>query len=116
MALAHLTDREVGFLLGILAGEGHFGGDGRQPHITLRMHVRHEALFRWLERTLPGGRLYGPYSHSDRHYFQWMARGKCLEEQLLPLLGRHLAFLDDHVRSRIELMCSQYGLALPAAG
>ncbi len=34
---------------GILVGEGHFGGDGRQPQVTLRMHVDHEALFRWLD-------------------------------------------------------------------
>ena len=40
------TEFEVGFLLGILAGEGHFGGDGRQPEVTLRMHTRHERLFR----------------------------------------------------------------------
>src|SRR2546423_1884995 len=39
----------VGYLIGVLAGEGHFGGDGRQPQVTLRMHVRHEKLFRWLE-------------------------------------------------------------------
>ena len=40
---------ERGVLIGVLIGEGSFGGDGKQPQITLRMHVRHEALFRWLE-------------------------------------------------------------------
>ena len=27
-------DLSVGFLLGLLVGEGHFGGDGRQPQVT----------------------------------------------------------------------------------
>jgi hypothetical protein len=106
---------EQGFLVGILVGEGHFGGDGRKAQVTLRMHTRHQRMFEWLLTSVPGSRLYGPYHHGGRSYFQWMARGKCLEEQLLPLLGRHLAFLDDHARSRIELMCSQYGLVLPDA-
>src|SRR5262245_24853141 len=33
-----LDDFSIGFLLGLLVGEGHFGGDGRQPQVTLRMH------------------------------------------------------------------------------
>ncbi len=80
------TDLEIGQLVGLLVGEGHFGGDGRQPHVTLRMHVRHEALFRWLERTFPGGKVYGPYEHSGRRYLQWMARGTFLRDTLVPLL------------------------------
>ena len=32
-----LTDVERGLLAGILIGEGHFGGDGKKPQITLRM-------------------------------------------------------------------------------
>src|SRR5580700_7540130 len=84
------SDLEIGTLVGLLIGEGHFGGDGRQPHVTLRMHVEHEALFHWLERTFPGGKLYGPYHHGGRHYYQWMARGSYLREVILPILDRHL--------------------------
>ena len=46
------------------------------------MHVRHERLFRWLERVVPGSRLYGPYDHGGRRYFQWMVRGTALVEWL----------------------------------
>ena len=70
-----LTDFEKGVMVGLLIGEGHFGGDGRQPQVTLRMHVRHETLFRWIEQTFPGGKLYGPYNHDGRQYLQWMAEG-----------------------------------------
>src|SRR6201988_4918369 len=91
------TQFDVGFLVGLLVGEGHFGGDGRQAQVTLRMHVRHEAIFRWLERTFPGGKLYGPYHHDGRHYYQWMPRGAYLCDYLLPMLERVLGpDIDEH--------------------
>jgi hypothetical protein len=103
------TQFEAGFLVGLLVGEGHFGGDGRQPQVTLRMHVRHESIFRWLERTFPGGHLYGPYNHGGRHYLQWMARGSFLRDELVPLLDRHLsAELHGHSYDRFQLMKAHY--------
>lgn len=105
-------DFELGFLLGILAGEGHFGGDGRQPQVTLRMHTRHERMFRWLERNFPGGRLYGPYHHGGRSYFQWMARGEYLRHHLAPLLAGRLEELDEHAATRFATMCANYGISL----
>lgn len=103
------TEFDFGFLAGLLVGEGHFGGDGRQPQVTLRMHVRHEAIFRWLERTFPGGRLYGPYNHGGRHYFQWMARGPFLRDELAPMLDRLLSpELDRHSFDRYQLMKTRY--------
>jgi hypothetical protein len=103
------TQFELGFLAGLLAGEGHFGGDGRQPHVTLRMHVRHEAIFRWLERTFPGGRVYGPYHHGGRNYLQWMARGSFLRDELAPLLDGVLSpGLDQHSFDRFQLMKARY--------
>lgn len=107
---AALPPRDAGFLLGILTGEGSFGGDGRQPQVTVRMHTRHEALFRWLERTVPGSKLYGPYHHGGRSYYQWMVRGESLRDTLVPLVRAHLDLLDDYVRARFEAMCRDYGL------
>ena len=107
-----LDDRELGFLLGILSGEGHFGGDGRQPQVTLRMHTRHRELFEWLERRLPGGRLYGPYHHSGRSYYQWMARGEFLKEELAPLIARNLDLFDGHVAGRFLQMCETYRIGV----
>lgn len=106
-----LSEFEEGFLVGLLIGEGHFGGDGRQPHVTLRMHTDHEALFRWLERRLPEAKLYGPYHHGGRSYFQWMARGPFLRERLLPLLERRLsADLDGKSFERFLAMKERYRL------
>lgn len=112
----HSTDFQIGFLIGVLVGEGHFGGDGRQPHITLRMHTHHEPLFRWLERTFPGGKLYGPYHHSGRSYYQWMARGAFLRDVLIPILDAHLTpDLDGPAYHRYQAMRKRYFPALPPA-
>jgi hypothetical protein len=105
-----MTEFEEGFLLGILVGEGHFGGDGLQPQVTVRMHERHEELFRWLAEKVSGSRLYGPYHHGGRHYFQWMVRGKALRDGVMPLLRRRLPDLDAYVRQRITDMVQRYSL------
>jgi len=103
------SELEQGLLAGLLVGEGHFGGDGRQPQITLRMHVRHESLFRWLQRTFPGGRLYGPYSHAGREYFQWMVRGAYLRDEILPLLETTVQpQVDAYTHARIQQMKARY--------
>ncbi len=108
---------EVGVLIGVLVGEGHFGGDGRQPHVTLRMHTDHEALFRWIERTFPGGKLYGPYDHGGRRYFQWMARGRFLRETLVPLLDAHLTpELDGKGYDRYREMKRKYAIGDEESG
>jgi hypothetical protein len=75
------------------------------------MHTDHEAIFRWLERTFTGGRLYGPYDHGGRRYYQWMVRGSYLREVLVPILDRHLApWLDTKSHGRYVAMKERYGL------
>jgi hypothetical protein len=104
-----LSDFDRGFLTGLLIGEGSFGGDGRQPQVTLRMHTRHERLFTWLSERFPRSRLYGPYHHGGRSYYQWMARGEALVQDLLPLLDPDdIAALDAHAAERIAAMCERY--------
>ncbi len=106
-------DFDAGVLIGLLIGEGHFGGDGRQPQVTLRMHVRHTALMEWLDRTFPGGRVYGPYNHGGRHYLQWMARGAFLRDQLLPIFDERLSVqLDEYSWNRFTKMCETYARQL----
>jgi hypothetical protein len=108
-----MDPREEGIVVGVLVGEGHFGGDGRQPQVTLRMHVRHETLLRWLVDRFPRSRLYGPYHHGGRHYFQWMARGDALVVDLLPLLERYITpDLDEHAHERLTAMTARYADAI----
>ncbi len=74
------------------------------------MHTRHESVFRWLTTKFPRSRLYGPYHHGGRSYYQWMARGRVLVEDLLPVLERGLSDqLDGHAAARLNEMVSKYG-------
>jgi hypothetical protein len=108
-AIDELSDFDRGVIVGLLVGEGSFGGDGKQPQVTLRMHVRHEALFRWLLSRLPDTRLYGPYTHGGRSYFQWMVRGRTLVRDLLPLLDEALSDdIDQHATARFHTMRERY--------
>jgi len=107
--MADLSQFDQGLLLGLLVGEGSFGGDGKQPQVTLRMHIRHEALFRWLIDRFPESRLYGPYHHGGRSYYQWMARGRVLVRDVLPLLERYLGDdVDGHAAGRFRQMLDRY--------
>jgi hypothetical protein len=104
-----LSDFERGVVVGLLIGEGSFGGDGKQPQITLRMHTRHEALFGWLMARFPNTRLYGPYHHGGRSYYQWMARGPALVHDVLPVLLEGVeSGIDDHASERLREMTERY--------
>jgi hypothetical protein len=104
-----ITSFDRGLVVGLLVGEGSFGGDGKQPQITLRMHVRHEALLRRLMALFPRTRLYGPYHHGERSYYQWMARGQALVEDVLPVLEEGLTpELDAYAAERLDLMRERY--------
>jgi hypothetical protein len=104
-----LSDFDRGVVVGLLIGEGSFGGDGKQPQVTLRMHTRHEAIFRWLLERFPASRLYGPYHHGGRSYYQWMARGRTLVRDVLPLLETYLhGELDGYAASRLTAMAERY--------
>jgi hypothetical protein len=106
-----LSPFAAGFFLGLLIGEGHFGGDGKQPQITLRMHVRHEPLLHWIMSQVPGGKLYGPYNHGGRQYYQWMIRGEALKNFLVPFLDAlPFAELDPHSYERYRQMKERYKL------
>jgi hypothetical protein len=111
--IPELSDFDRGLLVGLLIGEGSFGGDGKQPQVTLRMHVRHQAIFRWLVDRFPATRLYGPYHHGGRSYYQWMARGRALVRDVLPVLEEAgVEQLDGHAAERLRAMLEQYGPAI----
>lgn len=105
-----MDDFTKGLVLGLLIGEGHFGGDGRQAQVTLRMHIRHEALFSWLLTNVPGSRLYGPYHHGGRAYYQWMVRGAALKELLGRIDTEMLEALDPPTYARLRKMIADYRL------
>jgi hypothetical protein len=108
--LRDVDDFSAGYFLGLLAGEAHFGGDRRQPQITIRMHTRHEGIFRWLAWRFPGAGLFGPYHHAGRDYYQWMARGPYLRRAVVPFIAGHREWLDTPARERFDAMCETYAI------
>jgi hypothetical protein len=80
----------IGFLVGLLVGDGCFGGDRVQASVTVGMHPDHAEVFKWLGRVFPGGRLYGPYTRGQRRLYRWLVRGRVLQNQLIPLLDQYL--------------------------
>ncbi len=106
-----LPDFERGLLLGVLISGAHFGGDGRQPQITLKLHVRHEPLLRHLLSAIHNARLYGPYFHGGRRYFQLMIRGDALRRDLIPLLDAlPWERIDRYSYDRYRAMKERYGI------
>ena len=104
-----LSDFDRGLVAGVLMSQGSFGGDGKQPQITLRLHVRHEAFFTWLMERFPRTKLYGPYHHGDRSYYQWMARGKVLVADVLPVLEDAIRpGVDAYAAARLAEMTTKY--------
>jgi hypothetical protein len=107
--VSELSDFDAGIFVGLLIAGASFGGDGKQPQVTLRMHTRHEALFGWLMDRFPETRLYGPYHHGGRSYYQWMARGTALVRDVLPLLEDSLhGGLDAPAAERLSVMVGKY--------
>lgn len=102
-----LSEFEEGFVLGLLATQGSFGGDGKQPQVSLRLHTRHLSLLEWLTERFPGSKLYGPYDHGGRSYAQWMARGPVLVHGVLPLLHARTALVPD-AAERLSDMADRY--------
>src|SRR3954470_9500090 len=104
-----LTERDKGIVARLLIAEGSFGGAGGQPQVTLKMHIRHERLLRWLVDRFPRAQLFEPYEHGDRVFFQWMARGRALVQDVLPVLqDAGFAALDDHAAERLSRMQERY--------
>jgi hypothetical protein len=75
------------------------------------MHVRHEPMLRYLNRLFPTARLYGPYNHAGRHYFQLMWRDRSLRYGLMPVLeALPWEAIDPHSYGRYRKMKETYGL------
>jgi hypothetical protein len=79
---------DIGYVMGLVVGEGTFTGDRRQPVLQVKMNARDPFPLRRLSDLL-GGRVYGPYNHDGRNYFLFMLRGTPLREAV-PLFRRYL--------------------------
>ena len=103
-----MNQTQKGFLLGFFAGQGSFGGDGRTPHLTLRMNPVHKSLLSKLTELIPGSQVYGPYKHGNRDYLQWMLRGDDLGKVVSDGLFEGLKEWDESSYQRYREMVDTY--------
>jgi hypothetical protein len=79
---------EIGYIMGLVVGEGCFTADRQQPSLQIKLHARDPFPLRFVSERL-GGRVFGPYRHQGRHYFNWILRGRELRAAL-PLFRDYL--------------------------
>src|SRR5215218_576063 len=79
---------DIGYIMGLVVGEGSFTADRRQPYLQVKLHVRDPFPVRHLADRL-GGRVYGPYRHRTRHYYTWLLRGPALKAAI-PIFHAYL--------------------------
>jgi hypothetical protein len=79
---------DIGYIMGLVVGEGSFTADRRQPYLQVKLHVRDPFPLRHLADRL-GGRVYGPYQHQTRHYYTWLLRGPALRAAI-PIFHAYL--------------------------
>jgi hypothetical protein len=86
--ISGVREFDIGYIMGLVVGEGSFTSDRRQPYLQVKLHVRDPFPLRHLSDQL-GGRVYGPYRHQTRHYYTWLLRGPALRAAI-PIFRLHL--------------------------
>ena len=101
-----LSDFDVGFICGLVTGEGSFTGDRRQAALAIKLHQDDPEPLQFIEQRL-GGKIYGPYCHQGRRYYFWRLMGKALYAAL-PLFFDRLP--SSRKRAQFEAWIDKYSL------
>ena len=65
-----MTEFEIGYLMGLVVGEGSFTGDRRQYCLSINLHESDIQPLIMVKRLL-GGRIHGPYEHAGRKFWSY---------------------------------------------
>jgi hypothetical protein len=110
---------DIGYIMGLVVGEGSFTADRRQPYLQVKLHARDPFPLRHIADQL-GGRVYGPYRHQTRHYYTWLLRGPALKAAIpifqvyLPESWRREQF-ERWLNQHSEFFALDRGAAVPSA-
>jgi hypothetical protein len=97
---------DIGYLIGLIVGEGSFTGDRRAPLLSVKMRDEDPEPLHRLARTL-GGKVYGPYHHDGRQFFLYHLRGQALRSAA----SLFLTYLPSGRKRRLFLAwAARYGL------
>lgn len=85
-----ISEFDLGYIMGMVTGEGCFTQDGKQPALSVKQTAAGRAPLDYIARVL-GGTVYGPYGPygKSKPYFVWHLRGRQLVEAI-PLFVEHL--------------------------
>ncbi|HEX8650425.1 MAG TPA: LAGLIDADG family homing endonuclease [Pyrinomonadaceae bacterium] len=83
-----MTDFEIGYIMGLIVGEGSFTGDCKKGWLSIKLHMNDPAPLLEVQRLL-GGRIYGPYHNNGRHFLHYKLYGRELVEAF-PLFKEYL--------------------------
>ena len=73
-----MDPRDEGIVVGLLIGEGSSAATGASRRSPCACTSATSRCCAGSSGRFPRSRLYGPYHHGGRRYFQWMARGEAL--------------------------------------
>lgn len=65
-----MPECEIGYLMGLVVGEGSYTGDRRQYCLTINLHESDIQPLLTVKRLL-GGRIHGPYEHDGRKFWSY---------------------------------------------
>jgi hypothetical protein len=103
-----MTDFEIGYIMGLIVGEGSFTGDRKKGWLSIKLHMNDPAPLLEAQRVL-GGRIYGPYHNNGRHFLHYRLYGRELVEAL-PLFKKYLP--ESHKRDQFYAWLEKYYLYL----
>lgn len=76
-----MTEYEKGFIVGLIVGEGCFGGDKQNPGVFIRLHADDPEPLNFVKERL-GGKIYGIYERQGRRFWDYILRGMELRAQI----------------------------------
>ncbi len=76
-----MTEFEIGYLTGLVVGEGSFTGDRHQYYLTIKLHESDIQPLLTVKNLL-GGRIYGPYENDGRRFWVYRIRARQIRAHL----------------------------------
>lgn len=99
-----MTDFEIGYIMGLIVGEGSFTGDREKGWLAIKLHMNDPEPLLEAQRLL-GGRIYGPYHNNGRHFLYYKLYGLELVEAI-PLFKERLP--KSHKRDQFYAWLEKY--------
>jgi hypothetical protein len=76
-----MTEFEIGYLMGLVVGEGSFTGDRSQYCLSIKLHESDLQPLLTVQGLL-GGKINGPYEHDGRKFWVYRLRARQIRSHL----------------------------------